>query len=124
MTDALEAETTEVTVRTSRREAAAKIVCQALWSPVSGPVAWTPEKVAAAFEQAFRVADAILALPPDALPPDEEVVARYMAAGCAEHQGLKWGGTGAGGWTGEHWEEFLPQARRLLALGLTLARTQ
>ena len=45
-------------------EEIARIIESALWSPASGPVDWTDEKLAATKEQAAHLADAILALFP------------------------------------------------------------
>ena len=44
------------------REEIAKIIMESMWSPASGSVSWTPEKIDAAEAQAGHVADAILAI--------------------------------------------------------------
>lgn len=47
---------------TELREAVARMIQQSMWSPASGLVSWTPEKIDAAEEQAARLAEAILSL--------------------------------------------------------------
>jgi hypothetical protein len=42
------------------RDKIADIVQEAMWSPASGSVVWTPEKIAKAQEQSGYVADAVL----------------------------------------------------------------
>ena len=48
--------------REAMRERVAVIVEQSMWSPASGPVTWSDDKIVAMKEQAKRVADAIAAM--------------------------------------------------------------
>lgn len=50
------------------REKLIECARQAMWSPASGPVSWTPQKIEATGRQAERLIDAILAELRDALP--------------------------------------------------------